>query len=562
LLKKNPKLIFARIVIIFSLIAILFASSIIIFKEQKFYNDRIKTSKENASMVAAVLADYVEVSLLFIDLFLQRFVEKTFEHQTNQIPLDDLNLIAEEAPYISAVVVTDKYGQIKFNYNKKKYLNKTFAPDKNLATFKPFLSHTHHTNSQLKLDSFTDPATQHEFLVISHRINNVDNEFNGIAFALVDSDYLQSFFSSVEIGNKTEMVLLMDSGELLFSSPDISHELDVMKYINKDSLLHKSLKNPTITKEHFINDYLHVFSFKHLSYLPLSVALITFEGDVLKNWLSSRDNLILFLLLSVTLASIIVFFASTITKRLKEQQNLEKLSIIVNKHRYEFIAKAIDEMKIPLNAIIAFADMLLTDYLGKLNQAQRERLLDILTCSTYVLDINNFLIRLSKDDLNKLILTEENVSLKELVGKALIIINQPHFAHGTEVICDDSLEQAPLIRADSFKILQILVSLIKKLLKYSPIGSAIRISSLFDDKGNLVIKIANKAIFITNEEIETSWSLTESVENINLNDTTNIGMALSKTFTDLHQGSLSYKIITNEGMEVLLIIPHERIIKI
>jgi len=100
-----------------------------------------------------------------------------------------------------------------------------------------------------------------------------------------------------------------------------------------------------------------------------------------------------------------------------KQKELEAKKMDIAKD--EFLAMITHELKTPLVPIQGYADLLLSEHLGKLTTIQKERLTIIKDSATSLLDIISDLLDVQKLELGQLRLMKENISIKKSIEKAI-----------------------------------------------------------------------------------------------------------------------------------------------
>ncbi|MFV9895003.1 MAG: hypothetical protein AB8U25_06375 [Rickettsiales endosymbiont of Dermacentor nuttalli] len=182
---------------------------------------------------------------------------------------------------------------------------------------------------------------------------------------LLISNYLNTFFTAIDSTDSTKMILLSTSNNnVLFKSRDIKQDLNIIKFTQHPERLSK-INNLTAHQvfidELLMNESLYVFLTLH--FLPISVALITLEDNMLQHWMANIDS-ILFLLLAIIIAGIAYFVLLTVIRKIKLTEKMERLGIVSRLNI--FIAKTIHQIKFPINVIQGFIDILQAEYFGPL----------------------------------------------------------------------------------------------------------------------------------------------------------------------------------------------------
>lgn len=127
----------------------------------------------------------------------------------------------------------------------------------------------------------------------------------------------------------------------------------------------------------------------------------------------------------------------------------------------EFLAMITHELKTPLVPIQGYADLLLSEHLGKLTDKQKERLAIIKSSATSLLDIISDLLEAQKLELGQLKIKKESSSIKNTVTKAVEAMQTTADEKGVKlaVNCPDVV-----VLHDSERIIQVLTNLLKNAL--------------------------------------------------------------------------------------------------
>ncbi len=124
----------------------------------------------------------------------------------------------------------------------------------------------------------------------------------------------------------------------------------------------------------------------------------------------------------------------------------------------EFLAMVTHELKTPLVPIQGYADILLSEHLGKLNEKQIERINIIKNSSENLLSIISDLLDAQKLELGQLRMRLENTSIKTTVEDAIKVFLPQLQKSGIEIT---SNIQDVIIEHDSSRINQVIANLIK-----------------------------------------------------------------------------------------------------
>ena len=225
-----------------------------------------------------------------------------------------------------------------------------------------------------------------------------------------------------------------------------------------------------------------------------------------------------------------------------------------------FLANMAHELRTPLNAIIGFSEVI------KLNNIQkRERYPEyagyIHDAGTHLLNIINGILDLARIEAGKVELQEQEVALYELVQS--VITTMRPIAEKKSIHVDHELLQAPVtLRIDSTKFSQIMLNLISNSVKFTEPYGRIRIGSVLDEDGGLVISIRDTGIGIPSEQVQKMLEPFEQVADhlTRENDGTGLGLPIAKALIELHGGELVLSSEVGVGTTAILRLPHRRVI--
>jgi len=132
----------------------------------------------------------------------------------------------------------------------------------------------------------------------------------------------------------------------------------------------------------------------------------------------------------------------------------------------EFIAMITHELKSPLVPILAYADILLSDHIGELNNLQRERISLIKSSSESLVRLIQDLLDVQKMELGELKLEKQENSLSEIINSVVKKIN-PNIEHWGISITTD-LQTVPYCTCDKIRIEQVLNNLLYNAIDFVP----------------------------------------------------------------------------------------------
>jgi signal transduction histidine kinase len=242
----------------------------------------------------------------------------------------------------------------------------------------------------------------------------------------------------------------------------------------------------------------------------------------------------------------------------------------------QFLANMSHELRTPLNAINGFSDLLLTEELGTLNQAQREFLDSILRNGKHLLGLINSVLDLSKIEADRMALTLSTCDLHELILGAVTDTAPLRTAKGQE--CKLEIGTEPLTAlADGTRIRQILFNLLSNASKFTPEGGQVTVSASLTraplhlpaqragDTARLVsrdvvwVSVRDSGIGIKQDDMPKLFHEFSQVDSSagRQQQGTGLGLALSRRFVEMHGGTIGAESVYGDGATFWFILPCE-----
>lgn len=234
----------------------------------------------------------------------------------------------------------------------------------------------------------------------------------------------------------------------------------------------------------------------------------------------------------------------------QKEEEAKKMSLTKD----EFLAMITHELKTPLVPIQGYADILLSEHLGKLNDGQKDRLEIIKSSSASLLDIISDLLDAQKLELGQLRLKKESRSTKDTIEKAIKALKPQIDAK--EISVNVSGPEVIVIH-DSERIGQVLTNLIKNSLKAikEKTGTIEIITEDLPDEVKVSIK--DNGIGIPPEKQQGLFKKFFQVDASLTRERggSGLGLAICKGIVEGHEGTIGMKSAPNEGATFYFIIP-------
>ena len=235
------------------------------------------------------------------------------------------------------------------------------------------------------------------------------------------------------------------------------------------------------------------------------------------------------------------------TELFREEQKTE-----TDLQRAHFLANVSHEIRTPINAIIGYAELILSS--GKLPISLEEDMDKLMASSEMLLDIVNNLLDITKLSSGQFMVREAAYDLKQLLSEACSSI-QPRIKKeiSFELQCDKNVPD--WLIGDRLLLKQVLLNLLSNAAKYT-IRGTIRLYVHYCE-GNLIFAVEDTGIGIKASDFERIFLKFERVhtdveEQI---EGTGIGLSIVRDVLERMNGSISVKSVYGVGSTFTAVIP-------
>ncbi len=227
-------------------------------------------------------------------------------------------------------------------------------------------------------------------------------------------------------------------------------------------------------------------------------------------------------------------------KQLKEALHAAQLA---SKAKTTFLSNMSHDIRTPMNAVIGFTTLLEKD--ADNPDKVREYTRKIMASGQHLLSLINDILEVSKIESGKVVLTEEEFSLNNLVSSIDAIIRPMASGRAQEFHVEVTDIKHEYLLGDETRINQILINLLSNAVKYTPEGGNIwfrmigikQHSSQFE---RIRIEVEDDGYGMTQEYLKTIFDVFTRAENSTTNKVqgTGLGMAITKNIVELMGGTI------------------------
>jgi PAS domain S-box-containing protein len=233
-----------------------------------------------------------------------------------------------------------------------------------------------------------------------------------------------------------------------------------------------------------------------------------------------------------------------------------------NAQKSDFLAKISHEIRTPLNAIIGFSEVMIGERFGPIgNDRYRSYLHDIHVSGAHLLSLINDLLDLSKIEAGKLELQFEAVPVNAAIQECVALM-QPQ-ANRERIIIRTSLSsEVPNVVADQRSFRQILLNLMSNAVKFTRAGGQVIVSSSLEASGEVVVRIRDTGIGMSEKDIETALKPFRqvSVSRDDREHGTGLGLPLTKALVEANRATFAIDSAVNQGTLVRITFPTTRVL--
>lgn len=254
-----------------------------------------------------------------------------------------------------------------------------------------------------------------------------------------------------------------------------------------------------------------------------------------------------------------------ITER-KEAEKLLRIAKqsadLASRIKSQFLANISHELRTPLNAILGFADLLLMEVHGPIgHQLYRQYIGDIRRSGTDLAELINRLLDLSKAQAGALHLDETVVDCGAVLREAIPVYREE--AAGMDIgFSYENAAEGLALTCDTERLRQVVDLLISNSLKFTEAGGRIWLVLALAGDGSFTIEVGDTGIGMPKEQLLRAFSAFERPDSAYATEVgrgPGLGLALSKTFVELHGGTIRLDSTENKGTRVKIRLPASRV---
>ena len=255
-----------------------------------------------------------------------------------------------------------------------------------------------------------------------------------------------------------------------------------------------------------------------------------------------------------------------ITERKKVEEELRharEAAAAADTAKSEFLARMSHDMRVPLNSILGFSEIIGTEVLGFVeNRKYVEYGLDIHASGKRLLNLLDDIVDLAKIEAGKFEIADDAVDVATLVASTARLIDPQARAAGL-VMEVDVMPALPPVRGDRGALARILENLVSNAARFTPGGGTIRLAAAVDAAGSMIIQITDTGIGIAEADIPKALTPFGQIKSakINGNPGAGLGLPIVRHLVELHDGILELESTPGAGTTVTVRLPAGRVLR-
>lgn len=221
-----------------------------------------------------------------------------------------------------------------------------------------------------------------------------------------------------------------------------------------------------------------------------------------------------------------------------------------------FLANMSHELRTPLNAINGFSEILAHELYGPLGDPRYKGYAqDILASGQHLLDMINDILDMAKIEAGKMTINPQPIDPVDPVDAAVRMIRRKASDKDIEVVLDVQ-PGLPEIDADHRAIRQMVLNLVSNAIKFTNAGGKITVA-VQQYGPDIKVSVTDTGIGIPAADLpRLSRPFEQAAGSHDRNyEGTGLGLALTKSFAEMHGGELSLSSIEGEGTTVSFTLP-------
>jgi len=207
-----------------------------------------------------------------------------------------------------------------------------------------------------------------------------------------------------------------------------------------------------------------------------------------------------------------------------------------NHAKSDFLTRMSHELRVPLNSILGFSQMLKLD-ISSFNKTQKSNVVDILDAGEHMLLLVNEVLDLAKIEAGNMEITMESVAVDDILQQCLSLTAPAVQVHDLELI-DKVSDHGYKVHADALRFKQVLLNYLTNAVKYNSDQGLITVTSKIVNQQRYRIMVTDTGQGLSEENIKKLFMTYERLNAKSNVEGIGIGLVITKRLADLMNGSI------------------------
>jgi PAS domain S-box-containing protein len=247
---------------------------------------------------------------------------------------------------------------------------------------------------------------------------------------------------------------------------------------------------------------------------------------------------------------------SQVKKGETELQQAQRLANREAGAKTDMLARISHEVRVPLNAIIGFAEVMIGERFGTLgNERYVEYMKDIRSSGERVLAILNDLAELTRIETGQLDLAFANQNLNELV-ESCVSAMQPQANRERKIIRTSLAQALPPVVADARALRQIALNLIGNSIHLANPAGQVIVSTALSDFGEVVLRVRDTGHGLNDSEVAAAMEpFRTPPPSDNASDSSPVNLSLTKALVEANRAKFAIRTGGRSGTLIEVVFP-------
>ena len=213
----------------------------------------------------------------------------------------------------------------------------------------------------------------------------------------------------------------------------------------------------------------------------------------------------------------------------------------------DLLSKISHQIRTPLNAIIGFADVMISERFGALgNERYIEYMKDVRTSGQRVIAVLDDLTDLSRIETGKLDLAFTSQNLNDLV-ESCVAMMQPQASRERIIIRTSLAQMLPPVVADGPALRQITMNLIGNSIHLTNAGGQVIVSTALTDFGEVALRIRDSGPGLNDNEVAAAMEPFRQQAPLDQSPEAAVSLSLTKALVEANRAQFNIKTGTRSG---------------